>query len=185
MAQGQKYTSEIGSAIWPHLNEPDTRFNTDGEYNTKLTLPAETKLVKMVQDMLKAEFKKPLPNRPWQLPYEVDDNGDFVFKFKSSYAPYFFDSRGKMLQAEDVPLLRSGCKLRIGGKMNAYEVSGRQGVSIKLSRIQIVEVGDVESGFDDLGDGYVAEAAPQTPQPDFDEDDADFLRLQEQALGRR
>ena len=34
-------TTPIGTAVYPHLNEPDTKFEDDGVYTTQLRLTAE------------------------------------------------------------------------------------------------------------------------------------------------
>ena len=33
------FTTPTGVAKYPHLNKPDTKFNADGEYHTKLVVP--------------------------------------------------------------------------------------------------------------------------------------------------
>jgi hypothetical protein len=34
----KKLTSPVGTAIYPHLSKPDTKFNEDGEYRVNLRL---------------------------------------------------------------------------------------------------------------------------------------------------
>ena len=31
-----RLTTDIGTALWPHLNEPDTKFDKDGSYSVNL-----------------------------------------------------------------------------------------------------------------------------------------------------
>jgi hypothetical protein len=33
------HVSELGEAIYPHLNKPDVKFNENGEYKVKLKVP--------------------------------------------------------------------------------------------------------------------------------------------------
>jgi hypothetical protein len=35
------HTTPKGRALWPRLNEPDTKFKEEGEYSVKLILPAD------------------------------------------------------------------------------------------------------------------------------------------------
>lgn len=49
-----------GLAVYPHLSKPDTKFNKDGVYTTKLKLegePAEV-LAKTIDDAMKANILK-------------------------------------------------------------------------------------------------------------------------------
>lgn len=176
----EKYVSPIGECLFVHLNEPDFKYKKeDGEYHATMSLDDDTTLVPRAHAMLKAEFGKPKPNaRPFQLPFVDGEDGKVNVKFKSDYAPHFFDSRGKMIKAENVPKIYQQSKLKIGGVMKTYDISGMKGVSFKLNKVQIVEIAEPVSDFEDLGDGYVAEAAPQGNQPEFDQDfmadDSDF-----------
>ena len=45
-------TTPTGIAIWPKLNEPDTRWKAEGEYSVNLRLSAEdsAKVIKMIEE---------------------------------------------------------------------------------------------------------------------------------------
>lgn len=51
MAEKQKYTKFVtpkGVAVFPRLNKPDTKFNPDGDWSTKLRMP----VIEEVQDLM-------------------------------------------------------------------------------------------------------------------------------------
>ena len=48
--RNERFTTEVGTAQWPHLNSPDTKFDKDGIYHVALRLTkehAETLISKM------------------------------------------------------------------------------------------------------------------------------------------
>ena len=40
-AKAERFTSPKGIAVWPRLNEPDTKFKATGEFSTKLAYEAD------------------------------------------------------------------------------------------------------------------------------------------------
>jgi len=76
---------------WPHLNEPDREYQTDGEYNVTCILPADDPILAKIeairdefypmicdQEGKKITTKKPLPIKQAALPFKVeeDDEGE-------------------------------------------------------------------------------------------------------------
>jgi len=170
-----KYMTDIAECMYPHLNEPDTKFNKDGEYNVSLILDDDTAIIPEIKKMLKSNFGEPT-KKPFQVPFDRDEeSGKIVLRLKTSYAPYFFDSRGKMIKPSDLPKILSGSRLKIGGMMTAYDVNGNKGVSVKIGKVQIVELAEPQSDFEDLGSGYMAEPTVEVDLKQvWDEDDSDF-----------
>ena len=41
-ARNPRYVTQVGVAIYPHLVEPDTKFNAEGEYKVKLRLSPDS-----------------------------------------------------------------------------------------------------------------------------------------------
>ena len=79
-----KGVTEVGKAIYPHLNKPDTRFQKEGVYKVTLELsPVNAKnLLKHIDDGIKLATKDSKSNKTAQLPYKTDENGNMQFNFK-------------------------------------------------------------------------------------------------------
>ena len=87
------YTTKTGIAIYPHLTQPDTKFNANGEYKVSLSLTEQeaAPLKKLIeQEKVKAMAMIPEGKKAKESddPYfnETDDEGQetgrTVFKFK-------------------------------------------------------------------------------------------------------
>jgi len=108
----RKVTTERGVALWPKLNEPDTKFKAEGEYSITLRLSGEASqgIKEMCDEMAQAAYdaaveelneaiktstgkkkvdlKAVLDGLQMQVPYSPDydddgnETGDYLFKFK-------------------------------------------------------------------------------------------------------
>lgn len=157
MATRIKFVSPQGRARYPWLNKPDTQFNPDGVYTCMLILDESAALVKQIKDIAKEEFGA--KDKP-RMPFETDDEtGEIVIKSKSKYQPKFYDATGQVLTGSQVPNIWGGSILKIGGFITPYQVSGSKGISLQLSKVQIIEPvsgsGD-DSGFESVDGGFVA-----------------------------
>ena len=81
-------TTPEGIATWPYLTEPDTEFNSDGLFHTKLLCKKSesVKIKKAIDDMIAQEVKKQHdldPNKAIKksLPY-TEAGDDIIFNFK-------------------------------------------------------------------------------------------------------
>ena len=111
--------SELGIAVYPHLNRPDVRFNENGEYKVSLQIPEAnakgmiSSIEKAIENSIseaEAEAKgKKIKVAP--KPYSVE-NGKAVFKFKMkatgvnrktrenfSQRPMLFDAKKNPIEA--------------------------------------------------------------------------------------
>ena len=81
-----KGVTEVGKAIYPHLNKPDTRFQKERVYKVTLELsPINAKnLLKHIDDNIKLYNKRGTTksNKTASLPYKTDENGNIQFNFK-------------------------------------------------------------------------------------------------------
>ena len=71
-----------------------------------------------------------------------------------------------------MPPLRSGSELRVGGFIAPYSVNGKNGLSLQLTRVQVINPvsGDGNAdGFDAVEGGFVGE---ELTQEAFDEQEA-------------
>lgn len=167
MAQANrvKFTSEKGRAQYPWLNKPDTAFGAEPKYKTNLIVEDGKSLEQACRDLAESEFGAKASKA--RMPFDYDEEtGDTIFKTKSKYAPSFFDSTGNPITGKQIPSLWGGSVIRVGGFIAPYSVSGSVGVSLQLTRVQIIEPvssgGDadgfeaVEGGFK-AGDDFIAE----------------------------
>jgi hypothetical protein len=134
MAQkNPRFTSPRGVAVYPHLTSPDTKFKDEGEFHTKLRVPADAAAATVKQidaeiAKIAAETKKEKKLKTVKMspaPYSVDDEtGDvtFTFKMKASgiskktnkpweRTPTFFDAKGNVLV--EAPKIGGGSTLRV------------------------------------------------------------------------
>ena len=158
--------SPEGRAKYPWLNKPDTQFDSNGVFKTSLIIEDSKAFVKQLNDIAKEEFGA---KAKIKLPYDTDEETNETFiKVKSKYQPKFYDSTGQILTGNQVPNLWGGSVMKVGGFITTYQVSGQKGISLQLTKVQIIDPvtsGD-DSGFDNVEGGFVAAA---TEEDSFDD----------------
>lgn len=193
-----------GTAIWPKLTKPDTKFNADGEYSVKLAIPSEEAQDLIAQlDKVYAESQEiakernpgkkiKAANKPYTM--EEDDTGaetgNVLLSFKckakltskdgSTYpnAPKLFDSANKEFpKGEDI---WGGSTLRIAfNPVPYYTAMVGAGVSLRLKAVQVINLvsgggGNGASYGFGEEDGYVAPAATTQTVTADADEDEDF-----------
>ena len=173
--------SELGEAIYPHLNKPDVKFNENGEYKLTLKIP-EAKAKGMISIYEKAiqnsisDAEQKLNGKKVKIapkPYSIE-NGFALFKYKMKATGINrktkepFSQRPALFDAKKNPLNPSSCNIWGGSKMKIayvlrsyYSPALGAGVTAQLKAVQIIEL--VESKQMDLfakEDGYET-----TPEP--------------------
>lgn len=197
-----KVLSPEGTAVFPHLVQPDTKYNAEGEYTTKLRVEAGAAqgLIDSINGVwakyaasLKGAAKKKAPT---SLGYaiEYDDDGEetgyVLFKF-ATYATYK-DKKTKEIKQKNVKMFDSagaptsperlwgGSKLVISATAKSYIKGINAGVKLYLDAVMIIDLvdgndGGAESyGFDTAGGGYKADNFQNSHTPEDDSDDAPF-----------
>jgi hypothetical protein len=172
------FVTPIGVAKYPHLNKPDTAFDSEGKYKTELLLSAEDAkpLIKKIEDAAKAEHG----SAHYRVPYVKDEEtGEVAFKLQSKFQPDFFDTAGQVVPVNKLPKIGGGSRLKLKGYLNVYKVSGSAGVAITLQGCQIVEAtqGMNGSGFDAIEEGGFTvdvSAIDESFEPIGNEDNFDF-----------
>ncbi len=167
--------SELGEALYPHLNKPDVKFNENGEYKVSLKIP-EAKAKGMIALYEKAlqssisEAEEKLGGKKVKLapkPYSVED-GFAVFKYKMKATGVNrktkepFSQRPQLFDAKKNPLNPTSCNIWGGSKMKiAYTLRSYYspvigaGITSQLKAVQVIEL--VENKQADLfakEDGY-------------------------------
>jgi len=177
-------TTPIGVAVWPKLNEPDTRWKTEGEFTVSLRLSADASasLIKLIEEFhadaygwfCQNQGKKKLKKA--NMPFtsvegeggEKADEVDFKFKLKHqvetrrgdtfTQTVALFDSKGTPM----TDLIGGGSMIRVRGEINPwFTASLGFGVSLWVKAVQVVELveptgsGSAESfGFKQLDGGW-------------------------------
>ena len=169
--------SELGEALYPHLNRPDVKFSEAGEYKVVVKIPeAKAKGMiaiyeKAIQDSI-SEAEQKLNGKKVKLapkPYSIED-GFALFKYKMKATGVNrktkepFSQRPALFDAKKNPLNPTSCNIWGGSKMKvAYNLRGYYspalgaGVTAQLKAVQIIEL--VESKQVDLfskEDGFEA-----------------------------
>lgn len=162
-----KYVTPQGRARYPWLNKPDTEYVSEGIYSTYLIMGQEeaADFKKSIKDLATQEFGA---KAKYIVPIETDEEtGDLVAKFKSKFLPTFVDSTGELVASP--PAMFGGSMLACGGEAVTYTVQGKQGISLRLNFVQIIDpVGSSSGGNNPFGaveGGFVKSDAPAAPAP--------------------
>ena len=184
-----KLVTPEGTAVYPHLNEPDTKFNADGEYSTKLSVSSETanSLIEVLEsfyeeaykDHCKEQNKQKLKkhNHPWTEETDEDgnDTGNVVFKFKMKaktrtgivMRPILVDSETKPLENK----IGSGSKLKVSFEARSWYVPALGvGVTLRLRGVQVINLVEWTGGssVESLGfskeQGFVSETVVESEE---------------------
>ncbi len=172
--------SEIGEAIYPHLNKPDVRFSEAGEYKVTLKVAKSdaTAMLKLynsaIEDALKLAEQnhkgKGIKNAP--KPFTEEDKFVF-FKFKMkatgvnqktkekfSQRPQLFDAKKNPIPLST--LIWGGSKLRVAYNLVPYYTPMLgAGITARLKAVQVISlVEGKDSNLFSKEDGYET-----TPEP--------------------
>ena len=120
-------TSAFGVAKYPHLNTPDTQFNSEGIYQVKLIVPA----AEAQEDIKKTDQFKRAPK-----PYQILDDGNVQFHFKTKFKPTIVDHKKNPLPADKT--IWSESILRVNYKPVGYYVAGTGlGCTLRMMGVQV------------------------------------------------
>ena len=175
--------SEIGEAIYPHLNKPDVRFSEAGEYKVTLKVAKSdaTAMLKLynsaIEDALKLAEQnhkgKGIKNAP--KPFTEEDKFVF-FKFKMkatgvnqktkekfSQRPQLFDAKKNPIPLSTI--IWGGSKMRVAFNLVPYYTPMLgAGITARLKAVQVISlVEGKDSNLFNKEDGY--EATPE-PKPE-------------------
>ena len=176
----QTNISEIGEAIYPHLNKPDVRFSEAGEYKVTLKVAKSdaTAMLKLynsaIEDALKLAEQnhkgKGIKNAP--KPFTEEDKFVF-FKFKMkatgvnqktkekfSQRPQLFDAKKNPIPLSTI--IWGGSKMRVAFNLVPYYTPMLgAGITARLKAVQVISlVEGKDSNLFSKEDGYET-----TPEP--------------------
>ena len=196
-----RYTTPKGTAKYPWLNKPDTKFNPDGDYKVTLVVPVEEAdtIMQFLDEQMaasEAKAKKDNPGKKVKVadaPYSVDEdtgNVEINFKLKAKVTmqsgdsfeqqPALFDAKGKPLSDVNVG---GGSKIKVSYEcVPFYTALIGAGISLRLRAVQVIDLvefsGGAAAGAYGFGEEDGFEAEDNTSQ--FEEtngtenDSADF-----------
>ena len=195
-----RITSPLGTAIYPRLTQPDTKFDKDGVYSVDLELDPnnnETKefiatIRKVADEAYKAtcDSKGGKKLKRSEVPIKETDDGNIRIKFKLkakagneekswTQKPALFDSAGQAIDTP--PNIGSGSRIKVAFEVVPFFTAMvGAGVSLRMKAVQIVELREYTPGgnFDAYGfkadpKGFVAtRSSEQASEPS--EDGSDF-----------
>ncbi len=175
-----RIVSPKGIAVWPRLNEPDTKFKEEGEYTVSLAYDGDDKaandLIKKLEQTRDELFEAWLSENPKKkktaevapvFTDEVDEEGDetgrklLKFKMRASgiakktkkhftMKPDIFDATGKKLV--NPPKIGGGSVLKVSFEVGGHFVESAKKfyLSLRLVAVQVIEL--VEFGARNAGD---------------------------------
>lgn len=136
-----KFVSPKGIAGYPKLVRPDTKFKAEGEYSTSLTIDKKSAqpFIDAIQEAYVDEFgQKALAKA--NFPFKENDEGQFVFKFKSKNKPKLYDAGGKPIKDAEELNIGSGSVLKVAGAISCRAVSGKNYATLYMNQVQIIDL---------------------------------------------
>lgn len=187
-----RITSPKGTAVYPWVNEPDRRFDSNGVYSLTLRLnDSDNDTKKFIEEikkvasahfeLVKKETKKAPKKADLPIKPVVDEDGnetgeiDIKFKLKSqggsgdktwTQRPALFDSKGKPMTEK----VGGGSIVKIGTEISPfYTPTIGVGVTLRLKAVQVIELREFGGSSSDSWftkeDGFetTGEPAPALP----------------------
>lgn len=174
------YTSPKGTAVWPRLDTPDTKFDEDGLYSCKLHVSEgdfnafELQINEVVEQAYKNECAaqgKDKVRRADSKPIRITDEGEYEIHAKQKakvhtkskgtleFSIVAYDSKGSKIQ---MPKIGSGSTLKLAVEVNTWFVSSQGfGYTLRLRAVQVIDLveygGGGGFGFGAEEDGYVGD----------------------------
>ena len=170
-------TTPKGTAVYPRLKEPDTKFNPEGVYNCKIHVSEtdynvfKAQVSKIVEDDYKREctmMSKKL-KRSDKDPIRITAEGDYEIYAKQvakrqtrkgllEFNVPIYDSKGN--RVENVPNIGSGSKLKLSVEVYTwYSDMQGFGYTLRLKAAQLLELVEFSGGhgFTAEEDGYISD----------------------------
>ena len=195
-----RITTPIGTAQWPWLKEPDTKFDKDGVYRVNLRMTKEegestVKEITKILDSYVKQLKDDPQNKNIKIgPLPIKDvededgvpTGEIEFKFKMKAVvgsgadkweqrPAIFDSQKRPMSEN----IGGGSRMRIGAELIPYNSPAvGVGISLRLKTVQVIDLVEFGGGLDpdswefDKEDGFVTSG--ETSENSTMQNDHDF-----------
>lgn len=159
-------TSPIGTARFPHLNEPDTKFDAEGKYKVDLVITAEEAqaISADIEAARPDEFAASEPgNRCVRQVEDKEGNPIWILRASTKHAPRIVDAAKKLTDVR----IGGGSRLRLACNVVPVTVRGTTYISAYLNAVQVVELSEGASSFDEIEGGFVDAGAGDSGNGDF------------------
>lgn len=188
----KRLSTPVGTAVFPALKRPDTKFDELGVYKADLAVPlseAEGLMAELTAIFKAHTGKAPskADNTMWYLEEDKESGeptGNVVFKLRiknrigKDGKPW--DRRPKQFDARLKPIDVNpwgGTKMVVSFDVYEWNSGGKKGVSLQPVGVQILDLKTGNGGADPAAmgfatrDGYVADEEPNGSDYGFDSDD--------------
>lgn len=165
-----------GTAQWPWLINPDTKFDDNGKYKTDILFSKNDAkdLMAKCKELFLDEFgETSIKAAKW--PFSVDEeSGGVRFRAKSSNKPALFDSQGQVIKGN--LNVGTGSTIKVAGVLSTYSAGGNTGVTMYLNAVQVIDLVEFGSNAFSAEDGGYVHTEQQVNGSDEQTDDpfADF-----------
>lgn len=176
-----RYVTPTGTAQYPWLTKPDTKFNADGTYSVALTFRDDDgTFTTLINREFEASVEKAKEQNQGKkiknadLPITENEDGSITLKFKLNakvtpkngepfeQKPALFDAKGKPLASDTK--IGGGSKMKVAFECSPFFTSLiGAGISLRLKAVQLIELVEYSGGGDgsaygfDKEDGYEAQ----------------------------
>lgn len=164
-ARAERLTTPIGTAVYPYLNKPDTKFDDEGKFRVRLRIPEEEagELLAKIQEQYDESYKEfcsregvrklKTASTPWRNAVDEDgkETGEIEFNFSSKASGVnketkeawtrtipLFDSKRKPLSKSLVVGNGSQCRVSFFISPFYTKLLGF-GISLRLVGVQVTE----------------------------------------------
>jgi len=170
-----RFTTPKGTAQYPYLTKPDTKFNPEGEYKVKLELDAADagELISFLDEQVElsvAAAKKDPKNAGKKIkvgdaPYSVNEEtgkASFNFKLKAKVTtksgetfeqrPAIFDAKGKPITDVNIG---GGSKVKVAYEVVPfYTALVGASISLRMKAVQVIDLVEFAGGASAEGYGF-------------------------------
>lgn len=181
-------TTPKGIAQYPWLNEPDTKFNLDGDYKTNLILEDTpevrtmlTKLEQIREDFI-AEWQTDPRNKGKKFMeadlFDENEDGTITLKMKAkaritTREGQTVDTKIPLFDAKNTPIfdkIGGGSTIRVNFQPIPYYMASTKlmGISYRIKAVQVIDLQSFSGGGDASKygfveeDGYTADTQPMS-----------------------
>ena len=165
--------SPDGEAVFPHLNSPDKKFDSEGKYSVTLRLdpevPANASYLKTIEDWGKSQLGEgaALPIRD-DVDTEKNQTGMKLVKYTSAYQPKLFDKDNKPLDPTKT-IIGQGSIIQVSAIPNVYKMGGKKGINLYLQAVKVRElVEPIGPGAEAFGFEVETQIEPETKREPMD-----------------
>jgi len=173
----KRLSTPVGTAVYPRLKTPDTKFDELGQYKADVSIPLAA--AQSLMDELQADHKrhtgkaaKKAENTMWIM--EVDDSGEetgnVIFKIRVknrlNRKGELWDRRPKQFSADLKPIDVNpwgGSKMVVSFDVYEWTAGDKKGISLQPVGVQIIELVS-GSGPDASSMGFAAQEGYTAPE---------------------